>query len=1450
MNDLGYNTNIMKAFNVLNTELYDTMRNNGLNAIVIDGAWDPATGASGFAPLTTACYHKFEAEFVDEDNISSTDATDSRFWYGTRSEFLPNPNQRYGIKQPNQDASNGYVWRYSPVQAPPGGVPPIPGVHSGFAYTNLTYRWQYRDEANNTATTRVGKEFRVYKYSNNYAGNYFYISFKLKYDLANLQDLPDNTVLLEFMPSGYQYSGSGHSQTGTPLNHTNGTQSGNVTYLTKGNYNSYPVDYYGFIMVELVISYADLLASGLMIDEVPSSSRWLLVNLNPVVKYYDYDDFLLDYIEYEDHMHREMMQNYNTGFSSGITQRLNTLIPAGYEDMVTNIYTMDEPFQPHFDSYKRVQTKLQEDGIEPLTAIYDMHFRKYQMNSAAPKFYDHIDNFKKSANPSIIMPDIYPIRADYVYQNWNAGVDDLNYENSLQWMLDNKLIAGYLSAKHREAGEPDRPFYPVVQTFGHWNRNVWNSWILPPANMIKMLQYLPLCFDADGIFNYRLYGLQKVHGGEVLGDYAAFNAQVYVSSFSAPDPSQDSYGTPTVFPPVYNAIQEANAKINVYTTYLKGNNTTWQGSNTINVNSATSGVSLAQMHMSEIDVCEPEPGEPAGPYDGFVQCGYYLDGSGLPFFMVVNRRSNYFEPYGSIQHPNMVPVTAYNSCFPAFSAQQVEFTPAASAHALFGTNLALYDPYDGTIYPTEDLQSRVTLEPGDGRLLQMYSTLPAVVSGTNAMLNRGIIDGNIVLEQGSSVTVGNGTIINITPNSQITVSSGSSFTFRGTVHISDNVTISVLNGGTVNFQNATCFWGQDAILEVSGGNLNVDGVSWDKAANATKWQGFRICDNSIASMNNLSISGAHINSIVSSSALITDCNFSVPANAYGLLISNINAGQSINVINTESGHGFSGDSNLTSKGITFGITYTPVYIENVEFQNLYYGITKTTTPHATDVVSQCHFVNCGTGIRLINNKYATDIQECRFTNNQAGKQGTGIQLVASSPPISLCEFTSLYCGVFSEYTVYGGMGMETGITESNFYNCEMGMETRSASHRLKANYFNRNNSGIVNHAGSNLNLSLNANNVFMNRNDNIKFYDFMPYESTIQLFVGHNDFYHLTDNTTGLTGVDFYFDANYFNFPLTPDYKINASKNWFQADQVTFNDVAYQDYVYVDLFDPSASMPAPPPEADRLFIALDYESQGMYELAVDMYKTIIDQQLDEEKTYITSAIDGLYRCTAMIPNPTWEITDYFDLKAVQCAIDDPNLSTILKEYLGKAFVLKKEYQAAVDLIQIRIDNPISELDSLRAVLDLEIVLQIAAMEEDKRPISTKYTQYRYPDIQVFETMHSSNWDKYIETLDKNAQETASNLSPIPQLQSNYPNPFNPSTTIAYSLPATGQVRISVYNMKGQKVKDLLNSEMLRGKHKVVWDGKDANNNNVSSGIYFFRLEIKGHSSVRKAMLMK
>jgi hypothetical protein len=91
---------------------------------------------------------------------------------------------------------------------------------------------------------------------------------------------------------------------------------------------------------------------------------------------------------------------------------------------------------------------------------------------------------------------------------------------------------------------------------------------------------------------------------------------------------------------------------------------------------------------------------------------------------------------------------------------------------------------------------------------------------------------------------------------------------------------------------------------------------------------------------------------------------------------------------------------------------------------------------------------------------------------------------------------------------------------------------------------------------------------------------------------------------------------------------------------------------------------------------------------------------------------------------------------------------------------------------------------------------------------------------------------------------------VNMLYHNYPNPFNPTTTIAYSTKTPGVVMIQVYNLKGQLVKKLINEHVPAGKHSVVWDGKDMNNRSVASGIYLYRLETKDYSHTRKAMLMK
>ncbi|HOE91612.1 MAG TPA: chitobiase/beta-hexosaminidase C-terminal domain-containing protein [Candidatus Cloacimonadota bacterium] len=94
------------------------------------------------------------------------------------------------------------------------------------------------------------------------------------------------------------------------------------------------------------------------------------------------------------------------------------------------------------------------------------------------------------------------------------------------------------------------------------------------------------------------------------------------------------------------------------------------------------------------------------------------------------------------------------------------------------------------------------------------------------------------------------------------------------------------------------------------------------------------------------------------------------------------------------------------------------------------------------------------------------------------------------------------------------------------------------------------------------------------------------------------------------------------------------------------------------------------------------------------------------------------------------------------------------------------------------------------------------------------------------------------------------ISKTKMLQGNYPNPLNPNTTIAFQISKANNVNIAVFNSKGQKVRTLINEYVAAGNHTVNWNGKDDNNNNMPSGIYFYRLQSDNHSEVRKAILMK
>jgi hypothetical protein len=84
-----------------------------------------------------------------------------------------------------------------------------------------------------------------------------------------------------------------------------------------------------------------------------------------------------------------------------------------------------------------------------------------------------------------------------------------------------------------------------------------------------------------------------------------------------------------------------------------------------------------------------------------------------------------------------------------------------------------------------------------------------------------------------------------------------------------------------------------------------------------------------------------------------------------------------------------------------------------------------------------------------------------------------------------------------------------------------------------------------------------------------------------------------------------------------------------------------------------------------------------------------------------------------------------------------------------------------------------------------------------------------------------------------------------KLEQNFPNPFNPTTTIRYSLPSTSTVRFSVYDILGQVVDVLVNEEQSAGWKEVQWNAKD-----VPSGTYFYRLQAGSFIETRKLLLLK
>jgi len=129
---------------------------------------------------------------------------------------------------------------------------------------------------------------------------------------------------------------------------------------------------------------------------------------------------------------------------------------------------------------------------------------------------------------------------------------------------------------------------------------------------------------------------------------------------------------------------------------------------------------------------------------------------------------------------------------------------------------------------------------------------------------------------------------------------------------------------------------------------------------------------------------------------------------------------------------------------------------------------------------------------------------------------------------------------------------------------------------------------------------------------------------------------------------------------------------------------------------------------------------------------------------------------------------------------------------------------------------------------------------------------------LFKIKDTSSYDDSLTIDSAMVNETSiddvnENLKKLPdqfQLKQNYPNPFNPTTTIEYYLSRKSDVTLSIYNQLGQIVKKVSFGKMTAGSYFYQWDGKDEYERKVSSGVYFYRLEVNERHLTKKMVLLK
>ena len=259
---------------------------------------------------------------------------------------------------------------------------------------------------------------------------------------------------------------------------------------------------------------------------------------------------------------------------------------------------------------------------------------------------------------------------------------------------------------------------------------------------------------------------------------------------------------------------------------------------------------------------------------------------------------------------------------------------------------------------------------------------------------------------------------------------------------------------------------------------------------------------------------------------------------------------------------------------------------------------------------------------------------------------------------------------------------------------------------------------------------------------------------------------------------------------------------------------------------------------------LPIQGKYLFELATEKFETFDYHNamllmkdvvtLYPESVYARYAISYLPRLQRVLDSDIDELIEFYE------NIENDDLESNVSEAIASTYLANRNYSASIERYDQIIQNNQDTLTSLFATLNRIYAAWKLEQETNSRttPNTAEYIKNR--------ALILSQLLNYID------DENDGNKIPIiTKLEaSNYPNPFNPETTIKLSLPETGNVRIDIYNIRGQRVKTLLNNHLNKGYHSILWNGTDASGRNVSSGVYFYRVITEAETIINRMLLMK